>query len=107
MMAKYLFMGKFTTEGTKALRQDKATARREAVSKLAASVGGHLESLYYSFGGTDSFAILDLPSPEAAAAVVLAVNSGGGIVDTFTQLLSAEQVDAALDLAPEYRAPGA
>lgn len=64
-MAKYLFMGRCTMQGTRALKEDKATVRRQAVSKLAASVGGQLDSFYFAFGPTDTVTILDLPSPEA------------------------------------------
>ena len=105
-MGKYLFMGKYTTEGMKGLRRDHATARREVVMNLATSVGGRLESFYYAFGETDTFTILDLPSPEAALAVVLAINQSGGAVDTTTVLFTPEEVDGALELPTDYRAPG-
>ncbi len=105
-MAKYLFMGTYTREGLQALKEDAATARREAVSRLAASLGGQLESFYFAFGETDTFVVLDLPSPEAAAAAAFAVNSSGAATDTTTVLLTPEQVDAARDLTPVYRPPG-
>lgn len=105
-MGRYLFTGKYTSEGTKGLKKDSATARREVVSNVAASVGGRLESFYFAFGETDTFTILDLPSPEAALALVLAINESGGAVDTTTVLFTPEEVDEALKLPADYRAPG-
>ena len=70
-------------------------------------MGGTLESLYFAFGSTDVYAIVDLPTPEAAAAVALKVSASGAATVTTTVLLTPEQIDAASDLRTEYSPPGA
>lgn len=42
-MAKYLIKANYTAEGAKGLAHDGGTARRAAVEKMLASVGGRLE----------------------------------------------------------------
>ena len=69
-------------------------------------MGGSLESFYWTFGTDDFHVIVDLPSPEAAAAVAMTVGASGGATARTTVLLTAEQVDAAAKLSPSYRAPG-
>jgi uncharacterized protein with GYD domain len=105
-MAKYLVRANYTVDGIKGVIKEGGSGRREAVSKLANSLGGSLESFYFAFGETDVFVIVDLPSPEAAAAISLAVGSAGGAGTTTTVLLTPEQMDEARTLTPDYRAPG-
>jgi len=106
-MAKYLFLANYTSEGTKGLMKDGGTKRRDAINKLAKSLGGKLDAFYYGFGSTDAYVLCDMPSPEAAAAVSLAVGAGGGASTSTVVLLTPEQIDAAKDLTPQYRPPGA
>lgn len=105
-MAKYLVCGKFTAEGAEGLRREGGTGRRDALGKLAESLGGSLEAFYFAFGEVDTAIIVDLPTPQAAAALALAVGEAGRVTMTTTVLLTPEQVDAARDLAPAYRPPG-
>jgi uncharacterized protein with GYD domain len=105
-MAMYLVCARYTTKGAKGLAKEGGTGRREAVRSLAASVGGSLESFYFAFGDADVYAIVDLPSQEAAASLALAVAAGGGAKVTTSVLLTPEQVDAARLLTPQYRPPG-
>jgi uncharacterized protein with GYD domain len=105
-MAKYLIHANYSPEGARGLLREGGSSRREAVTKLAQSVGGSLESFYYAFGDTDAFVVIDAPSPEAAASLALTVSGSGGASVTTTVLLTCEQMDAARDLTPDYRAPG-
>lgn len=105
-MAKYLIRGKFTTEGAHGLRREGGTGRRDALAELAESLGGSLDAFFFAFGEADTVVIVDLPTPQAAAALSLVVGEGGGVAMTTTVLLTPEQVDAARDLAPAYRPPG-
>ena len=41
-MPKFMFTGSYTREGAKGLARERGTARREAVAKMAESVGGKL-----------------------------------------------------------------
>jgi uncharacterized protein with GYD domain len=105
-MVKYLYTGSYTQSGIKGVIAEGGTGRRDAVSKLAQSVGGSVESFYWAFGDDDFHLIVDLPSPEAAATVAMTVGASGGANIRTTVLLTAEQVDAASKLSPSYRAPG-
>jgi uncharacterized protein with GYD domain len=76
-MPKYLVQSNHTSEGLKGLLKEGGTARRAAMEKLAASLGGTLETFYYAFGETDIYAIVDLPDNASAAAAILTVGAGG------------------------------
>lgn len=105
-MAKYLYTGSYTPTGIKGVLAEGGSARRDAVVRLAESVGGSLESFYWGFGTDDFHLIVDLPTAEAAAAVAMTVAASGAASIRTTVLLTAEQVDAAAKLSPAYRAPG-
>jgi uncharacterized protein with GYD domain len=105
-MPKYLIQSTYTREGVEGVRGKGGTARREAITDMARSLGGHLESYYFGFGDYDVHAILDLPDDEAAAAVALAVDAAGGATAKTTVLLTPEQIDEAAKRSADYRAPG-
>jgi uncharacterized protein with GYD domain len=50
--------------------------------------------------------VVDLPDDEAAAACALAVAASGAVSNSTIKLLTPAQVDAAVKLSPNYRAPG-
>lgn len=106
-MPKYLVTGSYTQNGIKGVLAEGGSARRDAVDKLAASLGGSIESFHFAFGGDDFHVIVDLPSNEAAAAVAMTVAASGAANPTTTVLLTPEELDAAAKLSPSYRAPGA
>ncbi|MFW2381865.1 MAG: GYD domain-containing protein [Acidimicrobiales bacterium] len=106
-MAKYLFTGRYNTEGAKGLIADGGSGRRQAVEALAASVGGSVEAMYYALGKDDVFVIVDLPDHQAATAVALTVAATGAVNIRTTPLLTAAEVDEAVKRSPEYSPPGA
>jgi uncharacterized protein with GYD domain len=106
-MPKYLIQSTYTREGVEGIRSKGGTARREAIDDLARSLGGEVESYYFSFGDYDVFAIMDLPDDAAAAAVALAVGAAGGAAAKTTVLLTPEQIDDAAKRSLDYRPPGA
>ena len=79
-MAKYLAMGSLTVDGVKALRKEKASGRRAAVTKIFEAAGGKVEAGYYAFGERDVFFILEFPDNVSAASVSLVINSSGLII---------------------------
>ena len=105
-MAKYLFHANYVGDGVKGLIKDGGTGRRAAVEKLAASVGGRVESFYYAFGDTDLYIIADCPDHAAAVAIALIVNATGSATCKTTVLLTPEEMDAAAKMTPSYTAPG-
>ena len=106
-MPKYLVQASYTAEGLKGLQKDKASGRKEAVSKAIEGLGGKLEAIYFAFGADDVVVILDLPDNVAAARLAIAVGASGLIHTRTTLLLTVEEVDQAL-AGPDigFRAPG-
>ena len=105
-MPKYLLKASYTGEGTRGLMKEGGTARRAAVDKLITSLGGKMETFYYTFGDSDAVVIFDAPSNTVAAAGSLIANSTGLVSVTITPLLTVEEVDAASKMTGQYRAPG-
>ncbi|HTR15203.1 MAG TPA: GYD domain-containing protein, partial [Roseiarcus sp.] len=95
-MPKFMIVGSYTNEGAKGFAKEGGTARREAVVKAAASVGGKLDAMYYAFGENDFYVVLDLPDAAAATAVSLAANVSGAVHSRTVVLMTPEEVDAAL-----------
>ena len=106
-MAKYMLQGSYTAEGARGLLKDGGSGRRAAVERACASVGGKLETFYFSFGADDFVVIVDAPDNEAAAAVALGVAATGAVTLRTTVLLTIEQADAVAKRVVDYRAPGA
>jgi uncharacterized protein with GYD domain len=105
-MPKYLFQSRYTAEGASGLVREGGTSRQAAAQRAVESLGGHLESFYYAFGGIDAFIIADLPDHAAAVALNLAVAASGAITTETTVLLSPEEVDEATRRSATYRGPG-
>jgi uncharacterized protein with GYD domain len=105
-MPKYLIEASYETAGVKGVAAKGGSARREAVDALVGSMGGKVESFHFAFGDADAYLICDLPSDEAAAALALSINQSGSTKIRTTVLLTPEQLDAAANMAPQYRPPG-
>jgi uncharacterized protein with GYD domain len=95
-MPKYLFQGRYSPEGLKALRNDSAVARRASLIKTIEELGGKLEAAYWSFGDNDTLGVADLPNNINAATFALACSVNGNINVKTTALLTAEELDEAL-----------
>ena len=105
-MPKFMFTGSFTAQGGKGVKAEGGSSRVKAVEALMASVGGSLESYYFSFGADDYVIIGDLPSNEAAASAALLVGASGAVNNRTVVLLTADEVDRAVGISAAYRAPG-
>jgi uncharacterized protein with GYD domain len=99
--------GHYSVEGARGLMEEGGTARMEAVRALVESAGGTLESYYFAFGDADVYAIAEFPDNSAATAVSLTIGSTGAAGVETVVLLTPEEVDAAVQKHPNYRAPGA
>ena len=106
-MAKYLFQASYTLEGTRGLIKEGGSTRRATIEEMAKGLGGKLESMYYAFGETDVFLIVDLPDAASAAAISLSVGAAGGARVTTIPLMTPEEIDVAAKKSVRYRAPGA
>ena len=105
-MSKYLIQANYVGDGVKGLLKEGGSSRRAVVDKLIKSVGGTMEALYYAFGETDIYVIVDLPDNASAAAIALTVASSGVINIRTTVLMTPEELDQAVKKSPTYRAPG-
>ena len=104
-MPKFLFSGSYTSAGAGGLLEHGGRMRRESVEKLAHSLGGKVESMYFAFGEKDVYVIAELPDTAAAAAFSLAAGASGGVHVQTTVLLTPEEIDAASKKTMEYRPP--
>jgi len=105
-MPKYLIQANYVGDGIRGLLREGGTGRREAVEKMAGSLGGTVESMYYAFGETDVFVIVDMPDNASMAAFSLVAAATGAVTAKTTVLLTPEEVDAAGKKTPDYRPPG-
>jgi len=106
-MSKYMIKASYSPEGIKGVMAKGGNARKDAIEKLVAGVGGSMESLYFAFGGDDIYVIVDAPSHEAMAAVAGTVTSTGALSDYQTiVLLTADQIDGAAKMSVDYTPPG-
>ena len=105
-MAHYLFMANYTDAGLAGLMQEGATGRVNAIEDFARSLGGKVESMYWSFGKSDVVVIAELPDNASAAAFSTTVAAAGVAGVKTTVLLTANEVDKARGMRPKYRAPG-
>jgi len=105
-MPKYMIHARYTNQGIEGLLKDSASGRRADVQTAVKTVGGKVEAFYYAFGEDDAIAILDLPNNTAAAAFSLSVSGAGSVRVRMTPLLTVEEIDQALEIHTQYRAPG-
>ncbi len=105
-MSRYMFIASYGSEGAKGVLAKGGTARRAALEKAAAEIGGRLETFDFAFGGDDVYTIAELPSNKAAAALALTVKADGRTQVKTIVLLSPDEVDAAAQQTVSYAGPG-
>ncbi|WP_457207791.1 GYD domain-containing protein [Nocardioides sp. P5_C9_2] len=106
-MAKYMIKASYSPEGIKGVMAKGGSARAAAIEKLASAVGGSVESVYFSFGSHDLFAIVEAPSHEAMAAIAGTVCQTGALSKYETVvLLTPAQIDEASHMTIDYAPPG-
>ena len=105
-MPKYMWKINYTQDGAKGLLKDGGSSRAVVATKLVENMGGSLESFYFALGGTDAYAIVDLPSNADAMAVSMTVASGGGATSETVALLTPQEADDAANKTVDYRPPG-
>jgi uncharacterized protein with GYD domain len=105
-MGKYMIQGGYTPEGTKGVRKEGGSKRRQGAEALIQEVGGKLDCFYFTFGEKDFIGIADFPDNVSAAAISLAVNASGVTNLKTIPLLTAEEMDAAVKKQVGYRGPG-
>ena len=107
LVAKYMLKASYSLDGIRGVLKEGGSSRAKAVEQLVASVGGKLDALYFAFGGSDVYAIIDLPDNTAAAAVAATVGAAGSLSSYETVvLLTPAEIDAAAKKTVKYRPPG-
>jgi uncharacterized protein with GYD domain len=106
-MAKFLMTADYKSKGTAGVLKEGGSARRAEVKHAIEAVGGKMEAFYFAYGHIDAYVICDLPDPNAAVALSLAVNASGAVVVNTVPLITPEDVDIAAKKVVSYRAPGA
>ncbi len=90
-MPSYLVQASYTVEALAAMMKSPQN-RTEVVRKAIEKLGGSLTGLWLSFGDQDVVCIIDMPDNISAAALALAIASGGALKSTkTTPLLSVEE----------------
>ncbi len=105
-MPKYLIQGNYTVEGAKGLLQDGGSKRVRAAKAALKAVGGKVDAMYFAFGDTDVYAIVDAPDNASMTALSLTVAGTGALGITTTVLLTPKEVDEASTKAVAYKPPG-
>ena len=105
-MAKYLVEGSYTPEGIKGVLKEGGSGRRAAVETALKAMGGKLESIYYAFGDTDVYVIIDVPDHATAAAFSMGISATGAVAVKTTVLMTVEEIDQAGKKTLSYRPPG-
>jgi uncharacterized protein with GYD domain len=105
-MPKYLIAANYVGEGIKGLLKEGGSGRREAIEKLVKSVGGTVEGIYYAFGETDLYLIVDMPDNASVAGLSLVVNASGAANAKTVVLMTPEEMDEATKKTVDYRPPG-
>ncbi len=105
-MPKYLFYGSYTPEGYRGLMKEGGSERIDVSKRALESVGGSLESFYYSNGEQDFYIIVNLPDHVISTAVTLIGNASGTFRIRAVPLLTPEEMDEAVKYQVDFRAPG-
>jgi uncharacterized protein with GYD domain len=105
-MPRYLWQISYTTTGAKGLLGEGGTSRRDAITAMVESVGGHVEVCYFAFGTSDLYVIGEVPDEVAAASLSLRTAVAGAARSQTVVLLTPEQLDEATRREVSYRPPG-
>jgi len=105
-MPKFLIQGSYSSDGLRGLLKEGGTGRKTTIEKLAQSLGGKVEALYYAFGEDDVFVIGEFPDNLTAAAVCLAAGASGAVRTKTVLLLTPEEIDEATKKSVDYRPRG-
>ena len=106
-MAKFLFSGSYTSDGTKGLLKEGGSSRRAMLDEMIGSLGGTVEAFYFAFGEADVYVIVDLPDAISAAALSMTASATGAAGVRTVALLTPEEIDEASSKSVAYRPPGA
>lgn len=105
-MPKYMVTGSYSLDGLQGVLKEGGTGRLQATRRVIEAAGGTVEAYYFTFGEKDFVLIADMPDNVTMAGVSMAAAATGAISPQTTVLLTPEEVDAAANVAVDYRPPG-
>jgi uncharacterized protein with GYD domain len=105
-MSKFLLEASYTAEGLQGLIKDKASGRKTAITQALATVGGKLDSIYFTLGERNVLIICDCLDYASVASVGLAASASGMVRTKITPLLTVEELDQTIAKGVNYRPPG-
>jgi uncharacterized protein with GYD domain len=96
-MPKYLLLLQYDAQGSKSLLQETAAAREAASRKAIESIGGKIESVYFTASGEYQVALIAEYPDAAMAATLVAMIISTGAVSRFNlvELIAASEIDRA------------
>jgi uncharacterized protein with GYD domain len=96
-MPRFLALLQYTTEGSKVLLKEKVTVRETFARKAIESVGGKVESIYFTASGEYHIAMTAEYPDAATAAAVIALMVSTGAVSKFNliELITTSEIDRA------------
>jgi len=79
-MATYIVLVDYTDQGIRDIKD--SPHRADSFNEFAEKAGARVVSQYWTIGSHDGVVILEAPSEEAAASVLLHLGSGGSVRTT-------------------------
>jgi len=106
-MGRYLVCGRYTPEATAAVREAGYASRVEVLEGMFESLGGRLESVYFTIGDLSILGIAELPSTAAEFALDSFTWATGTIESAaIYPLFTGEEADAAIAAQLSWAPPG-
>jgi uncharacterized protein with GYD domain len=98
-MPKFMFAFSYTPETWAGLIRSPEN-REEIVARIFDDAGCKLHGLWYAFGETDGFALMEAPDNKTAAGLALAIGSSGAFSKAqTTPLMTMSEALEALEIA--------
>jgi uncharacterized protein with GYD domain len=89
-MTLYIVLGKLTDIAIAKMKE--AKERDDKAKQIIESAGGKLIGLYYTLGRYDFVAIVEMPSPEALANVIINISQWGTLSTESMTVILPEQM---------------
>lgn len=82
-MRRFLYLGKYTSDGLKGLASEGGTKRRDATERLVTSIGGKILEYSFAVGEFDFVLIVEVPD-DAAGLIAPILTGASGTVRVLT-----------------------
>ena len=89
-MAKYIVLINWTDKGVAEAKE--TTARAKKAQEMAKSLGGTLETLYWTLGRYDLIGIADMPDDESMALFGLKIGGLGSVRSETLRAFTADEI---------------